>query len=314
VIQRLGLVLIVLSLVPLVATSCAKEPAIASDRADSYERITGADGEDYLFELSSFGWEDKGQTAGASLEWIGEDWDSRDAQKASQAGEAARSLTDFLTDRQGDLLKLSTGWFGLQSHTVGELNPDLVQSFAVALSPYQGALVGDMTDLRGFTVPPEAAQLGDAKNVFAVIDTDTEAGTQFRDVADKRIKDYLRQYAEGVAGTRPVDGSVLARAGTLAGVVAAGQQASGSEAPDVQTAQHWVNWLNYELATALNARPGDGYLTEEFFSGGVLVSPDDVTQTQMYSYSGALQNFAHRYGQADAARDLRDLYDRAAGN
>lgn len=313
VMRRHRLLITVITLVSATAAACTAEPVLAPDASSSYERIAGADSGDYLFAISSYAWNDKGQAAGASLKWIADDAKSVDPQTASRAGKAAQNLSEFLADRQDDLRHLSTGWFGLQRGTVGELNPGLVRGFAVALAPYQGAFVGDANGLSGFAPGADNADLDRARGVFTVIDTDPTAGDQFREAADDRTKNYLREYAQGAVGGSAPNNAALLRAGTLAGIVAGGQQASDDQAVGAQSAQYWVNWLNYELARASGARPSDGYFPTEFFaSDGALTSPDDVTPSQLYAFSGVLQNFAHRNGQSDAGRDLRDAFDRAA--
>jgi hypothetical protein len=189
----------------------------------------------------------------------------------------------------------------------------LVQSFAAVLAPYQGAFVGDTTGLHGFPDEPDGEELDRARSVFMVIDSDPNAGDHFRNAADDRIKGYLREYAQAAVGDRRQNSAALARAGTLAGVIAGAPQASGDEEVGAQSAQYWINWLNYELAVALGARPGDAYFTEDFFTyNGALKSPDDVTPSQLHPFSGALQNFAQQNGRSDTGHDLRDLYEHAA--
>jgi hypothetical protein len=130
----------------------------------------------------------------------------------------------------------------LQHRPVGQLNPDLVQGYALALAPFQGALVGDVKSVRGFRIIGDGLDLSSARRVFAVIDTNTQAGDGFKDTAYQRVHDYLRTYGHAVA-SRNADGLVALRAAAdLAGMVAGGQRESSNGAIETQTAQHWINW------------------------------------------------------------------------
>lgn len=296
-------------------TSCGRPPALPTDSAASFERITGTDSDDYLFGLSSYKWDDRGQAAGATFEWIAQDAQSSDNIAANQAGQAAHSVSKFLQLRREDLFKLSTGWFGWQTSTVGQFNPGLIRGIAIALAPYQGALVGDTNGIAESAIGNAGREdFPAARSVFAVINTDTEAGTKFTEEANNRVRNYLKQYAEASITDPAKSADPLIRAAALAGVISGGQRESGNTEIQVRSDQYWINWLNYELAVALGARPGNADIDRDYFTeDGTLMAPDDVPKAQQYFFSGALQNFAQRSGKADAGRHFRQLYKTAAG-
>jgi len=293
---------------------CAQAPDLPVDDAASYQQLTSENGQELLRRISFHDWNDEGRAAAEKFSWIARDAKSTDENVAKRAGEAAHAIASFIAANKDGLMRLSSGWFGLQHKSLGELNPDLVRGYATALTPFQGALVGDVKSVPGFAIIGDGVDVSSARNVFAVIDTDTQAGTEFRDAAYQRVKDYLHSYAEAAsAGTR--DGLVdLQHAAELAGVVDGGQRASGNEAIKSETAQHWINRAGFEIAAAQGARLGDPDIPSEFFkSDGQLKSPDDVTNNDLPRYATAMANFTARHGQPGLRGDFRHWYEDAAG-
>jgi hypothetical protein len=309
---RAGLAVLAVFVLALVA--CAKAPDLPANDAASYEVLTGSNGQDFLREISSEDWNDGGRAAAQGLSWIAQEANSTDGPTARRAAEAAHAIAVFLAGDKGELLRLSSGWFGLQHRSLGELNPELVRGYASALTPFQGALIGDVESERGFEIIGNGADVSAARDVFAVIDTDTQAADQFKEAAYQRIKGYLHSYAEAVVRgerDRLVD---LQHAAELAGVVEGGQRDSGNEAIETTTAQFWINWAGYEIAAAHGARPGtDGIPTEFFDRDGLLKSPDDVTNNDLPRYATAVANFSANHGQGDLGADFRRWYEDAAG-
>jgi hypothetical protein len=93
---------------------------------------------------------------------------------------------------------------------LGENDNELIQGYALALAPFQAALVGDVKSVRGFRIIGDGLDLSSARRVFAVIDTNTQAADGFKDTAYQRVHDYLRTYGHAVA-SRNADGLVALR-------------------------------------------------------------------------------------------------------
>lgn len=294
--------------------ACGRAPDLPADNTATYQMLTGANGQEFLRQLSSHDWDDGGRAAAERLSWIPRDTESTDESTAQRAGQAAHAIATFLADNKDELLRLSAGWFGLQHQSVGELNPELVRGYGSALAPFQGALVGDVKSVPGFTFIGNGVDVSSTRNVFAVIDTNTQAGKEFNDSAYQRVKDYLRTYAEAVADGKREGLVSLQHAAELAGVVDGGQRESGNSAIDTETPQHWINWANYEVAAAIGARPGDPDIPNEFFtSDGHLRSPDDVSKNDLPRFATALNNFSASHGLPGLGSDLRRFYEDAAG-
>lgn len=295
-------------------TSCGGAPQLPVDQAQAYAEISHPGGEDFLLRLSSFDWDDGGKAAGESFRWISADARSPQAKQAEHAGQAAYVIAEFLASRHDELSHLSAGWFGLQNKPLGELNPDLLQGFSSALTPYQGAFIGDSRGVSGFPkiAGPDDADLSQLKAIFSVIDGETQIGNQFARAADERVRTYLKEYARQRSTGQPSARDALANAGSLAGVVAGGARQSGNKSIKVHTARYWANWANYEMASALGVRPAEGSIGNEFFTAeGALKSPDNVSSEELVLLSNALQNLVFRAGITDIDAELRHFYDAA---
>lgn len=294
--------------------ACGHAPALPADDSATYQLLTGPSGQEYLRQISSHDWDDKGAAAAAALSWIARDAQAADATAAQHAIEAAHAIATFLGDNRDDLFRLSTGWFGLQHRTIGQLNPALVQGYASVLIPFQGAIIGDVKPMRGFKIIGDGLDLSPARNVFAVIDTNMEAGNTFNEAAHQRVRGYLRAYA-AAAVSKDVSNLVdLQHAADLAGVFAGGQRMSGNSAIDTRTAQYWINWAGYELAAAMGARPGGPDIPDQYFtSDGRLKAPDQVPANDLDGFVTALDIFTFNHGFPALGSDFQRWYDHAAG-
>lgn len=293
---------------------CGHAPVLPADDSATYELLTGPGGQKYLWQISSHDWDDKGTAAAARLSWISRDAQSADMAAAQRAGKAAHALTTFLADNKDKLFRLSTGWLGLQHRDVGQLNPALVKGYASTLIPFQGAIVGDVRSMRGFEIVGDGIDLSAARNVVAVIDTNTEAGNTFNDAAQQRVRAYLHAYA-AAAVSKNTDNLVdLQHAAGLAGVLAGGQRISGNSAVETRTAQYWINWAGYELAAALGARLGEPDIPDQYFTAdGRLKAPDQVSKNDLDGLATALENFTFRHGFQTLGSDFQRWYDDAVG-
>jgi hypothetical protein len=310
-----GTVVLAVALI-LAMAGCGRAPELPANDAATYQALTGVDGQAFLHQISTHGWDDGGRAVAERLTWIARDAQSTDATKALQAGQAAHAIATFLSDTKNkdELLRLSAGWFGLKHRSVGELNPELVRGYASALTPFQGALSGYVNDVPGYTMIGDPFDLSGARNVFALVDTDTQAGNQFIDAAYRRVHDYLKAYAQAVVHANAEGKVALPNAAALAGVAEGGQRKSGNSAIHIENAQHWINWAGYEVAKAMNARRGDPDIADHLFGpDGILKSPDQVSPIDLDTLSTALQNFVFHRGLQSLSMNFNNWYDAAAG-
>lgn len=190
------------------------DPNLGSDHIDDYYNnlysylakpenhnlalLTGTGGQDFLYEVSTFHWDDAGAQAGKLFEWIAAEATSPDPAVAARAGESAHALASFLGNRGDGLLGIKSGVFGLTRSTVGALNPNLVRAYGTALTPYQGAMVCDTRTVNGFggLAEPCEAAVSAAKPVFAALNTDPGTASAFADAAYARMDRYLESFVE----------------------------------------------------------------------------------------------------------------------
>jgi hypothetical protein len=307
-------VLVLIAIAALAVVACARPPALPADVGQTQSTLSGAEGQDWLFQVSSYAWNDQGRAAADSLDWIAADATSPDPNTAEQAGQAAQAIAEFLVSRKEDLSQLSAGWLGLRKESLAELNPALLRAYSSVLKPYQGALVGDTTGVHGFVGLTDGGDSSKVRTLIAVLDSDTQAGEDFRQAAVGKIKAYLKGFAEGWAVDRRGDTALLHYAGTLAGAIAGGQSQSGNSSIEVKSARYWTNWANYEMAVALGAHRGDNAIADNYFTAeGMLKSPDDVTAEELVGLSNSLQNFVYASGLRGLDQELKNYYDAAAG-
>jgi hypothetical protein len=306
--------LVVLLALGVTIGACSRAPALPTDDAATYQRLTGSDGPQFLQQITSHEWDDGGAAVAARIAWIARDAQSGDDTAAQRAGKAAHAIATFLTENEAELSRLPAGWFGLTHRPAGELNPKLVRGYASALTPFLGALVGDVKNIRGFSVIGDGIDLSSARNIFAVIDSNTEAGNEFKDAAYQRVREYLRTYAEAIVRRNADNLVALQHAADLAGVVQGGQRKGGNASIETQTAQRWINWAGFEVAAALGARPGDPDIPDEYFMpDGTLKAPDQVSANDLDGFATALENFTFNHGSPSLGSDFQRWYDAAAG-
>lgn len=306
-----GAWLALLLLITASLSGCSRAPALTPNDGAMYEALTGTSGQEFLRRVSEHRWDDGGVYIAQRLMWIRESATSPDATAAMRAGQAAEAVATFLAESRGDLSKISTAWFGLEDRSVGQLNPELVRAYGAVLIPYQGAVVGDSYGVRGFD---DRHVSGEARNVVAVLDTDSEAGNAFKDAAYERVHQYLRTYARAVNSSQTADLVTIRYAAELAGAVSGGQQLSGNGALEARRGKYWINWALYEIAAANGARPGDPDIPLRFFSAdGRLLSPDQLANEDLEAFSTAAENYAFQHGAPTVGNDFDRWFDDAAG-
>ncbi len=129
----------------------------------------------FLKNLTHHTWKDGGTAAGSLFSWT----EHPAAGEAQIAGQTAHAYADYLGRNAHDLLTLPG------NHTLGQLNPQLVQAMAHGLGPYVNNVAGASGGLPGFGTSldmpgsPGSEGLPLAKGVFSVLDTDKDAANYF---------------------------------------------------------------------------------------------------------------------------------------
>ena len=197
------------------------------DSVVDHDMFTGPDGDATMKAITEHNWTDDGAAARTVTDWIddaskpGNDYETR-----LRAGETAQALATHLAN--GDLLHLSTNGFPPESESVGNRNHLLVQGYAEALSPYQGALVG-ADDMPGFSAieSPAGSDMPMTRDLFAVIDSDQTAANVFNAHAYDQVVKFQQDFAQIAADGPNIDiadqrSQGMSRAGLLAGLIDGG--------------------------------------------------------------------------------------------
>lgn len=299
-----------------VAACGTPAPSLPQGPAAMSAELSGGQGQAFLDQVSTYHWSDGGAAAANALAWIGSDAQSPNPETAARAGQAAHAIAAYLGKNGDRLLHLPTGWFGLQHRNIGQLNPALVRGYGAASVPYQAAMVGDVTGTAGFTPLPEhAGDFSAPRNVFAVIDTDTEAGKNFTAAAYGRVDNILRAFAEAVTPNGPAaDSSRWMFAAYLAGVVEGGAVRSGNRDIHVRNAQESEDYAKYVIVSAMKPVPGQPIPVKYFNANGALLAPEQISGGDLEAYSESLSTYLQGNKQTLAVvMNFQSYFNQGAG-
>lgn len=276
-------------------------------------------GQQFLTELHTHVWAEtpqmveNQQSTHSLLSWIADEAHSPNEAVATRAGVAAHALAVNL-DANHDLYLKPEGVPGLgPSPNAANLNPSLIAADAIALEPYQDALVGDSRGVKGFD---SLGNFGDgdlsaARNVFAVIDSDPGAAQMFNAAAEEKILAHQQAYAEAAAAglTSDTDPGDLKRSAYLLGAVNGGAEmeaaARGLQGDELNQAVY--NAKKAGLDYLFGQIPGTGNIpgfdiTRDIAERGILGAPPDPsnpdTVVPTYSPQHAINSTYYQMGNA----------------
>lgn len=173
---------------------------VAPDHQIVHNMVVSPEGNVFLDNLTSHPWLDRGKSAASLFEWV---QGAAQGPEARLAGETARAYGVYIGTHSTDLLHLAGG------HTVGEINPDLVQSMAHGLAPYVNNIAGIPGSLVEFGNSVDA--IGDiengrmpiAKGIFSVLSTDQTASNYFNGAAEQHALLAEAAYARDLVSHAP---------------------------------------------------------------------------------------------------------------
>ncbi|MFI5506052.1 hypothetical protein ACIA48_01180 [Mycobacterium sp. NPDC051804] len=253
--------------------------------------LTGRD--DLLTNVTTYGWDDGGTAAGARFTWI--------SQQDNDANQAAAALANFLMSNHTKLAALDSGFLGLTKVSAAQLNPQLVRSYATALAPHLGELVGG----RQSAFDSLRAQVADdplaLRNLLSVFVADPEAGR----TAVEATHASAEQYEEAAAADPPdSDESVAAlkAAGSLLGAAYGAVELANSDIPTPSSGQA-TSEMAVRIAAILVPADPNPAIVSKYVQDGRLMSPTEVekqfSSTAMRTYYLDLQNYIGTKGFED---------------
>ncbi|PXX13370.1 EspA/EspE family type VII secretion system effector [Mycolicibacterium moriokaense] len=148
--------------------------------------IDGINSDKFMQGVTHRIWADGGDGAGNLFEWT----NNTGGAEAGIASETAEAYGKYLGQPGSELLDLPG------HHTVGEINPKLVQAFSQGLAPYQAAMVGEDPQLGFKPLDDLGSTMDNTKRLFSVIDSDPTAAKDFNQVAYRHVLDYQKSFAE----------------------------------------------------------------------------------------------------------------------
>jgi hypothetical protein len=296
-------------------------PALPADitPATVHDLVTEPSGQQFLFTISDYAWPDGGARPASLFHWIPTNAESSDPAAAKQAAETAHPVATMLAAHRSDLLNLPSGWLGRDRTTVGNRNPILVREYAAALIPFQRALVCDAQDAPGFGMLADScdAALAQARQVIAVLRTDSSAAQTFTDAAYRTIDDYFAAFTDGGPSNSANPSAAAPRyAGSLLGLLAANADnvAVKPRSPD----EELIN-ARYVVVSGLLKNDSNSDIPQSYFAQNKLMGPQQIREKLGYSglqeYNSSLTTYLINHGNIEAliSSPFRTAYEAAGG-
>ncbi|MGV9611364.1 TPR repeat region-containing protein [Nocardia xishanensis] len=217
------------------------------DKEAVEELVTGPEGEKFLNNMFTHQWSDEGQAVSTMFDFgdhdatVEDPGNPADVQAAERTGKIMSSVGQYIAGADGTGGDPAERWKELTSlqygdrHTAGALNPKLIQEISQSMSPYVDTLAGHpRPELPGFDVPrhvdgdkvtswldPQGnGSYQGAANIFALMNTDAQAGADFNGAAMLGILRNEAEYANNPFQAGATAG--LTTAGRLNGLMDAG--------------------------------------------------------------------------------------------
>ncbi|MCV7281205.1 hypothetical protein H7J88_16310 [Mycolicibacterium flavescens] len=176
-----------------------------------------------MYNITHEAWDDGGAAAGALFDWTNV---APDSPEAKIAAETANAYATYIGDHRPDLLSIDsdTGVGVYGTHTLGDINPALVQAMSHGLVPYVDEMggMGDSPFFGEIDSPTErdSGLMPTAKGVFAVLNSDELAATTINSAAYQEALKHETAFAMNPGD--PDAGSHLHAAATMRGLVDVG--------------------------------------------------------------------------------------------
>lgn len=183
--------------------------ASSHDPIAVHDAFAGVDGHspnnDFIRDVYQHDWADNGKAAGELFP------DTSD--HSARAGQTMHAFDAYAGEHYQDLLNMNGG-----RESLGEINPNLVQSLGEANRSYIDDMAGANIDgTQGFDKLDSGANANNMRGLFAVIDSDPTAEKAFNEHATATWRDIVADYSQDLAKTDVPDGDLLAAAGKLGG-------------------------------------------------------------------------------------------------
>ncbi|GLP74169.1 hypothetical protein TUM20983_12790 [Mycobacterium antarcticum] len=179
---------------------------------------------DFTKNVLTHPWQDDGRAASTLTDWIDNDAYSANPDVSSRAGETAHALAAYIGDHHPDLLNIDTG--SEKNVSLGQLNPELAKSLALAMTPYVDDMAGQNLDSSSSfgSLDGDNMKAPRAVGVFSVLESNDEAGRILTERSVGVQSSFVSQFANSVADNplHPEITTGMEYAGRLKGITELG--------------------------------------------------------------------------------------------
>jgi hypothetical protein len=243
--------------------------------------LTSDRGGDDLKRITTYEWDDDGAAAGARFTWIGADTSDSEA-----SAQAAAVLTEFLLVNHSALMTVDSGFLGLSKTSAAQLNPVLIRSYAQALAPHLGELVGGHQSAFDVVRADIAGTPLALRNLLSVFVADPEAGRTIVEAAHVAAEQYQHDAATAPPGSDEAVAALTA-AGALMGAAYGAVDLAGAHIPTPASGDA-ANEMAMRVAAALVPVDPNPAKVSTYVQDGRLMTPAEVENK--YS-TAALQTY-----------------------
>ena len=217
---------------------------------------------EFVGDVLTHEWKDDGRSARTLTDWIADAAYSNDSVVNQRAGETASAVADYLGDpaNKDALLNITNG--SQPNLSIGQMNPELTQGLAHAISPYVDEMAGRPIDAsRGWTAKDGEGDLSypHAAQVMGVLGTDSGAARILDERTTAVQAGYINGFAQSVINSagHSSDGPLLEAAGRLRGIADQGAFIAASDVESDALKARQAAWdrmsTNYDAAAAAAA-------------------------------------------------------------
>jgi hypothetical protein len=297
------------TLIAVSACSTSAPPLPPDSPPEMVTELTSDTGEDVLEKVTTYEWDDDGAAAAARFTWIGQAGDE------SQATQAAAVLAEYLIANYNALAALDSGVLGLSKVPVAQLNPLLIRSYATALAPHVGELVGGQQSAFDAVRTQVADDPLALRNLLSVFLAGPESGR----TAVEATHSAAEQYEIDAAAAPPdSDEAVdeLRAAGSLLGSAYGAVKLAGSDIPTPAVGEA-ANAMAVRVATILVPADPNAAKVSKYVQDGSLMSPAEVesrfSNTAMRTYFLDLQDYISGKGFGDGMSAFHSAFMAGSG-
>jgi hypothetical protein len=271
--------------------------------------LTSDAGDDVLKKVTTYEWDDDGAAAAVRFTWISQGGDE------SQTAQAAAVLAEYLMANYNALAALDSGFLGLSKVSAAQLNPLLIRSYATALAPHIGELVGGQQrafDSVRARVTNDSLAL---RNLLSVFLADPEAGRTGIEATHSAAEQYE---VDAAAAPPDSDESVadLSAAGSLLGAAYGAVTLAGSDIP-TPAAGEATSAMAVRVAAILVPADPNAAKVSKYVHDGRLMSPAEVeskfSKNTLRTYFLDLQDYISDKGFGDGMSAFHSAFTAGSG-